>query len=174
VQRFSPILHQQAQHRLARSVRRFVGPEDVLNDAWASVLPRIGGLRETNANVSVALLKYLTTVVLNRCNELSRRYALGEQIGGGTYDVTLGDLTIDTTGVVSRAMRNEAAEELAAGFDRLEEADREVLVLRGIEQRSLEEVARLTGCSENTVSQRYRRACGKLGDRLPRSLVAFD
>src|SRR5262245_42001324 len=59
-----------------------------------------------------------------------------------------------------------AREELQAGvraaLDRLEERDREVLVLRYLEQLSVKEIAATLGLSEGAVKMRHLRALGRL------------
>ena len=54
----------------------------------------------------------------------------------------------------------------------LDAKDREVILLRGIEQLSLPAVAAQLGASEAAVAKRYQRAIAKLRARLPGS--AFD
>ena len=49
----------------------------------------------------------------------------------------------------------------------MEPRDREVLVLRGIEQRENQEVAAQLGIDGDAASTRYRRALQRLRDRLP-------
>jgi RNA polymerase sigma-70 factor, ECF subfamily len=54
----------------------------------------------------------------------------------------------------------------------LDEAEREVLVLRGIEQLGNREVARLLGVDDSVVTRRYQRALQQLKVALPDSVLA--
>ena len=72
---------------------------------------------------------------------------------------------------VSKAVRGEIGDQVRQAIDRLSEADREILVLRGIEQNANETVALLLKLPANTVSVRFRRALRRLRDELPGSLL---
>ena len=71
--------------------------------------------------------------------------------------------------VGSRLRREELRVSLQAALDRLSPADREVLVLRHVEQMDTGEVAAVLGLSESAVKMRHLRAL----DRL-RTLLAVD
>ena len=69
-------------------------------------------------------------------------------------------------------MRNEIVDAIQEGIAELPDEDREVLVMRGIEQSSNQTVAFALGILPNTVAVRYRRALQRLRKRVPGSL--FD
>ena len=169
--RFSPVLEQQVRHRIPRALRGRFDPEDILQDVWAAALPRLGKLELRGSSMTRVLLRYFSTALLNRINDLSRRAARGERFeptrAGGEG---LSKQALDATGAVTRALRDESSELLRRTLDEMEPEDREVLILRGIEQRPNAEVARILDRSENTVSHRYSRALAKLRQRLPDSV----
>ena len=68
-------------------------------------------------------------------------------------------------------MREETRSCVGAAIEALDPRDREVIVLRGIEQNSNETVALLLGISPNAASMRYQRALQRLRDRIPASLL---
>ena len=163
VSRYSPWLYQQARHRLPKAVQQVSSPEDVVQDAWAAALPHLHGLLQAEQLQTNAILRYLTTCVINRCNALARSFAMKLR----PEAVSMSQISLRASGVVSRVIRLEEAVELHETIDSLGVEDREIIVLRGIEQRPIEEVASLTGRSENGVSQRFRRACQKIRGKLP-------
>ena len=57
-------------------------------------------------------------------------------------------------------------------LQKLEPSEREIIVLRGIEQLSNQEICRALDLQPSAVSMRYRRALGVLRTQLPGSL--FD
>jgi RNA polymerase sigma factor (sigma-70 family) len=79
-------------------------------------------------------------------------------------------LPVSTRGPATRVVASEAARLTQAAIDELPERDRELVVLRGIEQRPNDEVARLLGLTPNAASQAYRRALARLRARLPDSV----
>lgn len=177
VEHYTPYLRVQAAHRMPRALSRVCDVEDVINDVWISVMPRIASIDPDNASLARALLKYLTTAVLNRITTLSRKLAHGEHIhfdwksDDGSMKGGLDDFTLDTTGIVTRTARSEASAVLRGVLEELGAQDREVMLLRGIEQRSNQEVAELTGQTEDAVSKRFCRGLEKVRVRLPESFL---
>jgi len=70
----------------------------------------------------------------------------------------------------SLAERDEAKRSLDDALAELEDKDREVIVLRLIEQVPNEEVARLLQVTPGAVSRRLKSALERLRRRLPRSI----
>jgi RNA polymerase sigma-70 factor (ECF subfamily) len=77
-----------------------------------------------------------------------------------------------TRGVVTRVVHREEEQAVTARLEELEPDDREIIVLRGIEQNSTHAVATMLGLSEGAVRVRYHRAVRRLRDRLPGSIFA--
>ncbi len=123
------------------------------------------------------LLKYLSTSLLRRINALSRQVARREEVtlrrhgADDSLSSGLDQFANTTTGVVNRSARSEASLALHAVLEELDDADREVLILRSIEQRSNAEVAELVGHSESSVSKRFNRGLEKLRQKLPESML---
>lgn len=168
VARFSPLLLAQAAHRLGGSLRRSVDPEDLVQDVWVRVLPRLAGLKPREGRMTPVVLRFASTTLLHRVNSLLQTHlrrlgAPGEE--GGAQD--LAELPADTTGAVARLARDERAQAVHRALEELSPEDRAVIVLRGIEQNPVEDVALLLGQRPNTVTVRYRRALQRLRDRVP-------
>ncbi len=84
----------------------------------------------------------------------------------------LSRLPAETSGVLTSVVREERKGILFTCIEALDPQDREVVILRGIEQHTNEKVAELLEMKPNTVSHRYQRALEKLRESLPGS--AFD
>ena len=83
----------------------------------------------------------------------------------------LAGLPLQQSGAVTRAVRRETQDAVRDAIDRLEDLDREVVVMRGIERHPVGQIAAVLGLTENVVSQRYRRALDKLKGLLPRDIA---
>lgn len=168
VQRFTPLLLAQARYRLGPRLRQHCDPEDVVNDAWLVALPRLGELAQREGRATPVLLKFLATTLLYRVNDLVRRHLRG----GGPWepDAAAPARADETTSVVARAVRNEHHRLLLDAIEGLDPADREILILRGIEQNANQTVAMLLHLEPSAVSMRFRRALERLRARLPDSL----
>lgn len=177
VERYSALLLEQARFRIPRVLRRHVDANDVLNDVWAACLPRIGDLSLPDGDRDAVLMRYLSTALVNRINDLSRRFALDPRAArahaSGSVAGVLDELAVTASGIVTKVGRSEESRRLRETLERLDELDREIVILRGLEQHSVGKTAQLVGLSENAVSQRYRRALEKLRARLPEALHGF-
>lgn len=177
VRRFSPLLLAQARYRLGPSLARRVDAEDLVQDVWVRVLPKLAGLEPNDDRLTPVVAKFLSVTLLRRIKDLLHKHDLGEpdarpSSAANTEENETIDCATDESGVVTRAMREEEAESLVTLIAGLEENDRAIVVLRGIEQRSNQEAAKLLGLTADTASARYRRALAKLKDCMPSGLLA--
>jgi RNA polymerase sigma factor (sigma-70 family) len=177
VERFTPCLLAQADHRLGASLRRFADPADVVSAVWIIALRRLPEFDPQPGAAARTWLRFLGTILLRQVRDLYEKHLGGKPVaaspGGepGVPDSGAG-LPDDTTGIVTRAVRAERAEALRDAIAALEPLDRAVVVLRAIEGQTNDIVAASTGLAPNTVSVRLRRALTKLRERLPASCLA--
>lgn len=75
------------------------------------------------------------------------------------------------TAVVTAAVRAEQRRHLRNAIDALEPIDRQVLILRGVEQRTLRTTGELLGITGDAVSMRFGRALARLRSLLPDALL---
>jgi RNA polymerase sigma factor (sigma-70 family) len=169
VARFTPLLLMQAAHRLHGPLRRVVEPEDLVQDVWVRALPRIAELRPRDGRMTVVVARFLGTTLLNRLNSLlqKRLEGDGEPLSAGAPPP---EPTDDATRALSGLVRRERERAVRAAIEELSAEDRAVIVLRGIEQNPVQEVALLLGLLPNTVAVRYGRALEKLRRKLPGSV----
>jgi RNA polymerase sigma-70 factor (ECF subfamily) len=171
VERFSPLLLAQALHRLGPHLRRLYDPEDLVQEVWAVSLPRLAGLGPRDGRFTPVVLKFLSTTLLYRVQNLLQKHLRGgAQDGAHEVSATFSELPAATGRLISGAVRSEQQETLRAAIDRLPEVDRQILVLRGIEQNPVQEVAALLKLKPNTVTVKYRRALERLREKLPGSV----
>jgi RNA polymerase sigma-70 factor (ECF subfamily) len=175
VQRFTPLLLAQADLRLGAVLRRHVDPEDLVADVWNVVLRRIGDLEAAEGRGAGAFVRYLGTTLLRRIRDLARLAAVresGRRLAAGepTEEDGAAAGPADKDDVVASIIRSERRSSVRDALTTLPEQDREVLVLRGLEERPLEEVGLLIGCKPGTVAVRYHRALKRLRTQLPGSV----
>lgn len=165
IERLGPLLVAQARYRLG-SLAVQLDPEDVVHDAWLVALPRLPDLIARGGRLTPVLLRFLGTAITNRARNLLRTRARHPEVE------TPADPAAMQSGVVTRALRNERATAVQDAIAGLEEKDREVLLLRGVEQVTAKVAAMVVGVSEEAVQKRYERALAKLRAQLPGSV--FD
>ena len=170
VRRLEPLLLADARYRLRRTGLADVEPGDVVAEAWAVALPLIGRIGEDSPRRTPALLAFLATTMRNVVGGLLRRRDVrGTPKSLDANASTAGPPEPATTssGVVTRVARAERKDLVLQALDRLEEIDREILMLKGVEQRGNAEVAGLLGIAPTTAAMRYRRALDRLREELP-------
>jgi len=173
ISRLTPLLVAQAAYRLRPPLRSLYDPLDLVNDAWLVALPRLGELTARDGRHTPTLLKFLATTLLYRINNLVRKHIRGEESSGDAGPEgsdPLAQVPADQSGVVTAAVRGEVRSAVLETIEELEPVDREVLLLRGIEQQPNQAVALLLNLPPQTVAKRYQRALERLRGRLPGSV----
>lgn len=171
VGRLSPLLLAQARYRLGRRLSRYIDAEDLVQEVWASVYPRLADLQAREGRETPVLLSFLGTALLNHVNNLARRH---RRSGSAETDAEAGrdDRSHAAPGPGPGTI--VAAGEERAGvlrcIEELSDNHREILILRGIEQQEIADIAVLLAIEPNTVAQRWHRALAELRSKLPGSV----
>jgi len=178
VARFSPLLRSQVAYRLSSMPLVTHDVDDIVAEAWLVALRRLDEIVPPGGRRTPRLLAFLSTTTLHilnhrldariRQNLASTGRAGGDSQGPDPMDQQAAEIT----GVVTRAVRSEVHRVIDDALAKLPPADREVIVLRGIEGLSNREIAEKTGEPANNISHRYSRALRKLRDRLPASIFS--
>ncbi len=172
LERYRPKLARMIALRLDRRIFGKVEIEDILQDAFVEAARRVEDYLDCPSVPFFVWLRQISSQVLI---DTHRRY-LGTQMrdvrqevsayrcaSAGTSSALLVAQLADSLTTPSQfAVREEAACELRAALDSLEEIDREVLVLRHLEELSNNEVAEILGIDKYAASKRYLRALERL------------
>lgn len=169
-QRFQPLLRAQARYRLGGFGARALEPDDLVGEVWAVALPKLAALDTRDGRATPVVLRFLSTTLLQIANNHVRKSL--RRGDAPRADAELEGLSDAGRRVLSEVGAREESRALQAAIDELAERDREVVLLRGIEQLSNADAATLLGETPNAVSLRYRRALERLRARLPGSV--FD
>lgn len=167
IRRLAPLLRAHAAYRL-KTLGRGADADDLVQDAWLRTLPRLEDLQPRDGRITPVLLRFLTTIVNRRVRDLLQGLARGERGRLATEEIP--EPSSGNSGVVTQAIREEARGAVQEALARLDASDREVIVLRGIEQSPLEEVAAVMGTTAEAARKRYSRALARLRERLPGSI----
>lgn len=172
VERLSPLLLAQARFRMGSRLPG-IDPEEVVQEVWLRSLPRLPELGERGGRHTPTLVRFLATTLLHLVNELIRSEIRAQRRSGHATSDAMGvsKAPDDTIGVVSRVLRSEREHALGQAIEALDARDRELVVLRGIEQHANQEVAELLGETPNAVSLRFNRLLAKLRSSLRGSVL---
>ncbi|MCR9246095.1 MAG: sigma-70 family RNA polymerase sigma factor [bacterium] len=173
VERFTPLLLAQARYRLTGDIATICDPADIVSEVWLRVLPRLDQL-SPEERYTPTLVAYLSRAVILQINDvlkkMIRRRAHGAvpPVGGEQPQ----ELTDQRTGIVSAIARGERRDAVLSAIEALPEIDREVVVLRAIEQHSNPMAAEILCVEPGTLAVRYHRALRRLRQQLPDSVFA--
>jgi len=173
VKRVTPLLVAQAAYRLGPVLRKRYEPADLVNDVWLTAIPKLGDLSPREGRLTPVLLKFLSTTLIYLANNLMKKHLSGESLSpleARAGEESRIEIAAEMTGAVTAACRHERRCAVTESLEALDPRDREILVLRGIEQNSNPAVAGLLGLTPAAVASRYHRALKRLRERLPKSV----
>lgn len=167
----TPPLLTQARYHLGSLRGATQGAEDLVQEVWAVAILRLGDLQPQQGRTTPVLLSFLVRTMRNKALNWMRRSASALRAGfDGRVSVDTSTLTADTVGVIRSVVTAEHKDLLAAAMAALEPEDREILVLRGLEENSYEGLATLLGVDAGALRMRYLRARQRLRELLPDSI----
>ncbi len=173
VERLSPLLHAQAEYHLGPELRLNYDPTDLVNDVWQVAFTK---LRRQDGRQTPAVVRFLSSTLRNRVRDLVKKHIRGKpkRQGGGGEDSEgldpVARLPADQSAVSQAAVKGEAQELVTQAIRNLSSEDRELVVLRAIEQQPNKDVAAVMGLEPNTVAVRYRRILQRMREALPGSV----
>ena len=161
--------------RMDRRLASRIDASDVVQEALAEGARR---LLEYLDHRPGPFFLWLRTLAWQRLVDLSRRHLYAQrrgvvrEVGWGpplpeeSAAQLVDRLVSSRTSPSGQAQRRELRDRVRAALGRLKPSEREVLVLRHLEQLSTREVAAVMGVAERTVRHRQRRALESLGTLL--------
>jgi RNA polymerase sigma-70 factor (ECF subfamily) len=177
VARLTPPLIEQARYRLRGRLQHACDAEDVVNHAWLVCLPRLPELVARDGRYTPVLLKFLSTAILNRVNDLLRREIRtrtksDQDRGEAEGSAGSCEPAVEAPAPWKEVVRREARGRVVEALRQLGDADREVLLLRLVEQMPAAAAGAKIGIEANAVNVRLHRALARLRAHLDASV--FD
>jgi RNA polymerase sigma-70 factor (ECF subfamily) len=175
VARLTPLLLAQARHHLSGALRALYDPEDLVQEVWLVMLPKLAELPHREGRYTPVLLKFLAGVLANKVGNLLQKHVLKKpravsSDAGDSGAGVLAALPTPVTGAMTRLLRGEERDQVREALECLAPQDREILILRGIEQASYREIAAVLGVDPDVLPMRYQRALARLRKELPGSV----
>jgi RNA polymerase sigma-70 factor (ECF subfamily) len=161
--------------RLDRRLAARVDPSDVVQETLGEAN---GKLSDYVRSRPLPFYPWLRSLALQRLIDLHRRHVGAQRRSIRREDFPLPNVPDESalelvqrlfasgSSPSARLQRHEAGEIIRTALAQLRERDREVLVLRHLEQLSIREIASVLGISEGAVKVRHVRALERLHDLL--------
>jgi RNA polymerase sigma-70 factor, ECF subfamily len=173
VTHFTPFLLAQAHYRVGRHLRGLYDPEDLVQRTWAIALGRLDTIQPRRDRYTPVLMSFLSSVLLQDYRNLlskhinRRRELQADRESRDTSEDQMAQIPATTSGVTTKAIRGARAAELWEAMQKLPDEDREVLILRGIEQLPFKAIDVRLGINIGTLRWRYHEALKKLKPLFP-------
>jgi RNA polymerase sigma-70 factor (ECF subfamily) len=169
--RHRPKLRRMAAVRMDRRLAARLDPSDLVQDVLAEAarrLPRYTRERPLPFYPWLRRLAWDRLIELQQQHVHARRRTVSREVAlpDASADALARQIVETETGPAGRLLREEARRRVRAALEGLEPQDREVLVLRHLEQMSVAEIAALLAVSEGAVKMRRLRAIRRLRDAL--------
>jgi RNA polymerase sigma-70 factor (ECF subfamily) len=149
-----------AEHapQVTRLVRRLLGwpgdVDDVVQDVFVAALRGLARFDRRSA-----LSTWLTRIAINCCRSHQRRSAIRRWL---PLRAVVDELPAVAADPAEKSTDEETQGQVRAAIRQLPARDREVIVLRYLEERSIDEIAGLCGSSNGAIEVRLSRARRKL------------
>ena len=165
-----PILRAFIAGRLDPAIRARVDPSDVVQDALAEVARRLPDYlrrRPMPFHLWVRKAAYERALNLRRNHHAARRNVSREAQEPNQSSLALAHSLVSPGPTASEAVQaKEAAREVVLALAELSDADREILILRQIDELPYDEIAVLLDMEAAAARQRYGRALIRLQKAL--------
>ena len=168
-------LRQMVALRIDRRMAARVDPSDVVQDALADAARNLDDYLETRP---IPFYPWLRQFAWERLIQLHRFHLQAKRRSVAREELRIFDLPADSEAALTerlaysaknpgaRLLEDELRGRVQAAIEELPPRDREVLVLRYLEQLNTAEIASVLGISESAVKTRHRRALERLRKRL--------
>ncbi len=175
LERYRGRLRRMAEVRLDRRLAPRVDPSDVIQEALMDAARKLSEYLEKRP---LPFYPWLRRLAWERLVKLHQRHlaarkrsvAREERLGPGLPEDSAlelaGRLAAPGTSPSHRLVREELRDRVRAALARLPDADRELLVLRYLEQLPFADVAAVLGVREGAVKMRHTRALARLSGLL--------
>ena len=170
-------VHQDQLNRMVklRMDQRLIGrvdSEDIIQESYMEIARRINDFTSNPTVPFFIWARQITTQIMidthrrhlgAKMRSANMEVSLNRKSGGNTTSYSLAaQLVGNLTSPSQVAVRQEREEALRIALDQMDEIDREVLVLRHLEELSNNDVAQVLGIDKSAASKRYIRALKRL------------
>lgn len=168
IERFTPGLLEQARRCLRRHSVFACEPEDIVQDVWTVCVAalRARRIRPRRGRLTPVVVTFLSKTLVFKFRDLLRR-----QLRSRLAAEQRPELPEPSPTPPALIAKSEAATALWQALAHLSDSDREILVLRGIEQASYGQIAAKLRVPEGTLRSRYHHALQRIRHYLPKSVA---
>ena len=160
VESFEKLINNSKNKAYNIAYRYLNNQEDAMDAVQESYIKVYKGLNSFKENSSFDTWIY--RILINTCNDFARKNNKYKENSSIYYEdgeqITELSLIVDSSSQPEEAlMRNESTKGILHCLEKLPTDQKEVIILRDVQNFSYEEIAEMIGCSEGTVKSRIHR-----------------
>lgn len=160
-ERIAPALFTWAELRIRRDQRAHLEPADLVQEVWFRAWRSLSRFDPTETPFRPWLFRVAKNVLLEASRALQRQER-GNSPGSSTRLFALHNAPDTVTAVSRRLARDEGLAAFAAQVDRMEDEERKLVLLCGLEGLPHREVATRMGLGVEAVTKRWQRLRSRL------------
>ncbi|MBL8755023.1 MAG: RNA polymerase sigma factor [Planctomycetes bacterium] len=157
--RLAPRLFAWCALRVPRALQTRLDPDDLTQEIW---LRAVGGLPRFDRSLARFRAWLFGIAAHTLAEHLRTLHRRRPEVGVADLANGLPDVPAEVTSVIRQLSRREQLQRLVAAAEALDQDDRRLLLLRGLEELPHAEVARQFGASVDAVEIRWRRLQARL------------
>lgn len=165
IERISPLLLLKARSLLRHPALRGRDPHDFVHEAWLTALPRLTDLQpRPDGRLTPVVVRFMGTTLHYKClDEIKRR---ARAAGPDAAEIAIADGAVS---LVSGLIRAEAVGQVVDELQKLPRTEREIFLLRAVDELGFPEIVRCLelDVSPDSVRHLYNRLLTELHARLP-------
>ncbi len=170
-------LRRMVELRMDARLRERVDASDVIQEAWLEISARLEDYLRDPRMPFHLWVRFITGQKLlalyrhhigTQKRDARRQRSLSPQVGPEASSVAIAEHVLQASGTTPTgfAVKQELRSQLVGALDAMDPIDREVLVLRHVEQLGNSDVAAVLGIGKTAASNRYVRALDRLRSLL--------
>ncbi len=174
-EKIAPALLVWATVRIPRHLRRYLSPEDVVQEVWFQTSRSLPTYDPTRGTFRGWIFRVAKNVLLQAVRQLRRPDVVRRLDESGSALWAVDELPASITTMSRRLARDEALDGIKLLLASLDREDRELVVHCGLEGMSHAAVAPLLGLTKEAVHKRWQRLKARLVEGgLPPGLIPND
>lgn len=174
-ERIAPALYTWATLRIRPAMRNAVDPQDVVQEVWCRAWKAFPSFDPDEQSFRLWVFRIAKNVMLEAFRKIQRAGPTAGAAGTSTRAFQLLNVPDSATAVSRRVSKHEGLQKLIAWIDALDEEEKKLVVLCGLEGLSYSEVGERIDATKDTVAKRWQALRARLAQfGAPKELLVGD
>jgi RNA polymerase sigma-70 factor (ECF subfamily) len=175
-ERIAPALYAWAALRIRPGMRGAVDPQDVVQEVWCRAWKAFAHFDPAEQSFRLWIFRIAKNVMLEAFRKVQRSGGTGAGAAGpSTRLFQMNNLPDSATQISRRVSRHEGVQKVLEWIAALEEDEKKLFVLCGLEGLSYGEVSERTQIHKDTIAKRWQHLRGRIAQfGVPKDMLATE